>query len=248
MKKKLILGNWKMNGSLDSNTALIKHIHAWEGTALVGVCPPSVYLGQIAALLRGSQVTLGAQDCSVHNAGAYTGENSAQMIASLEAKWCLVGHSERRQYHNESDELVVTKANAAADAGLLPVICVGESLEERESGRMPAIIKKQIEHIFQFGNKSTLENMIIAYEPVWAIGTGKTATPEQAQEVHSMIRELCRAHDRSLEDIYIIYGGSMNVQNVKDLLSQSDIDGGLIGGASLKGDEFLSIMEHACVC
>ena len=249
--KKLIAGNWKMNGTLESNSTLMRAVLEGDLRASicdVAVCVPSVYLSQIHSLIQSANLTtahLGAQDVSAHEKGAYTGEISVSMLKDVGATYVIVGHSERRQFHHESDQLVAIKAERALKAGLIPIVCVGETQQERESGLTEVTVKRQLAAVIHLIGHCITE-IVVAYEPVWAIGTGLTATPEQAQSVHSVLRaQLKAAAGEGAANIRILYGGSMNPSNAKSLLSQSDIDGGLIGGASLKATDFLSIIAAA---
>ncbi len=242
-----------MNGSLAANEALLAELA--EGLAVrpscdVAVCVPAPYLAQVQALKAGrsslSAVELGAQDVSAQTAGAYTGEVSAAMLKELGCRYVLVGHSERRQYHGETDVLVADKARAALAAGITPIVCIGETLAEREAGRTEEVVKRQLAAVIHT-NGHCISEIVVAYEPVWAIGTGKTASPEEAQAVHAVLRaQLKAATDRSAR-VKILYGGSMNAANAATLLAQPDIDGGLIGGASLKAPDFLKIIAAALV-
>jgi triosephosphate isomerase (TIM) len=248
---KLIVGNWKMNASLAANEALLRAVLsgvAYRPSAAVhvGVCVPSVYLLQAQSLLKGSVVAWGGQDVSQHASGAYTGECSADMLRDVGARYVLVGHSERRQYHGESDALVAAKAKAALAAGITPIVCVGETLAQREAGQTAEVVKRQMAAVIHL-NGHCISEIVVAYEPVWAIGTGRTAAPEQAQEVHALLRAQLHAASPNDARIHILYGGSMNASNAADLLGQPDIDGGLIGGASLKAPDFLTIIEAARV-
>lgn len=244
MKKKLIAGNWKMNGSLAANDALVRAVAAGvaDAAAEVAVCVPAPYLAQVAAL-RGP-VALGAQDLSAHESGAYTGEVSAGMLRDLGVHYVIVGHSERRQYHAESDDLVARKAQRALAAGLVPIVCVGETLEQREAGQTELVVKRQLAAVIHL-NGHCISEIVVAYEPVWAIGTGRTATPEQAQAVHAVLRAQLQAATPRADRVKLLYGGSMNAANAAELLAQPDIDGGLIGGASLKAPDFLTIVAAA---
>lgn len=247
MKKKLIAGNWKMNGSLAANEALVRALTAGVSSAPCDatVCVPAAYLAQVQALLSGSPViSLGAQDVSAHESGAFTGEISCAMLRDFGVRYVIVGHSERRQFHGETDALVATKAQRALAAGLTPIVCVGESLAEREAGRTEEVVKRQLAAVIHT-NGHCISEIVVAYEPVWAIGTGKTASPEQAQQVHAVLRSQLKAASGHADRIRILYGGSMNAANAASLLAQPDIDGGLIGGASLKAPDFLSIMAAA---
>ena len=246
MKRKLIAANWKMNGSLAANEALVQAVLAGVGQPAcdVAICAPSVYLAQLQLLLTGSPVALGAQDVSTHDAGAYTGEISAQMLREFGVRYVLVGHSERRQYHGETDAQVAMRAQKALALGLTPIVCVGETLAERESGATADVVKRQLAAVIH-ANGHCISEIVVAYEPVWAIGTGKTSTPEQAQEVHAVLRSQLKAATPHADRISILYGGSMNAANAGQLLAQADIDGGLIGGASLKAPDFLAIIASA---
>lgn len=247
MKKKLIAGNWKMNGSLAANEALVTALRDGIGAPAceVAVCVPAPYLAQVQALVAGSPVALGAQDVSAHAQGAYTGEQSAAMLKEFGVRCVIVGHSERRQYHGETDEAVAAKTAAALAAGLTPIVCVGETLAEREGGHTEEVVKRQLAAVIHV-NGHCISEIVVAYEPVWAIGTGKTATPEQAQSVHAVLRaQLHHASNDHAAGIRILYGGSMNAANAQTLLAQPDIDGGLIGGASLKAGDFLQIIAAA---
>ncbi len=246
MKKKLIAGNWKMNGSLASNEALIKGLLAGLGPAScqIALCVPSVYLAQAQALLSGSAVDLGAQDVSQHEAGAFTGDIAAAMLKEFQVRYCIVGHSERRQYHFETDALVAAKTRIALACGITPIVCVGETLAERESGKTEEVVKRQLAAVIH-ENGHCISEIVVAYEPVWAIGTGKTATTEQAQQVHAVLRAQLKAATPQADRVQLLYGGSMNAANAAQLLAQPDIDGGLVGGASLKAQDFLSIIAAA---
>lgn len=246
-RKKLIAGNWKMNGSLAANAALMGELLAGIGQPAcdVAVCVPAVYLAQVQLLLAGQGgIALGAQDVSQHESGAYTGDVSAAMLKELGARYVIVGHSERRQYQGETDAQVAIKAQRALAAGLTPIVCVGETLQEREQGETESVVSRQLSAVIQL-NGERLADLVVAYEPVWAIGTGRTATPEQAQAVHAALRALLAAADSQAAGVRILYGGSMNAGNAAELLAQPDIDGGLIGGASLKARDFLKIIETA---
>ncbi len=246
MKKKLIAGNWKMNGGLAANEALIRSLLAGLGTPAcrVAVCVPSAYLAQCHSLLSGTGIDLGAQDVSQHEVGAFTGEISCAMLKEFGARYCLVGHSERRQYHSETDTVVALKAQRALANGITPVVCVGETLAEREAGRTEEVVKRQLAAVIH-ANGHCISEIVLAYEPVWAIGTGKTASAEQAQQVHAVLRAQLKAASSHADRILLLYGGSMNASNAAQLLAQPDIDGGLIGGASLKAPDFLSIIASA---
>jgi triosephosphate isomerase (TIM) len=246
-KKKLIAGNWKMNGSLAANELLVKALLQGVGTPAceVAVCVPAPYLAQVQALLAGSPIALGAQDLSAHPQGAFTGAQSAAMLKDFGVRYAIVGHSERRQYHGETDEGVAAKAAAALANGITPIVCVGETLAQREAGHTEEVVKRQLAAVTHV-NGHCISEIVVAYEPVWAIGTGKTATPEQAQSVHALLRaQLHHAANEHAAGIRILYGGSMNAANAAELLAQPDIDGGLIGGASLKAPDFLQIIAAA---
>lgn len=246
MTSKLMVGNWKMHGSLAANASLVGEIlrgmPAVHGR--VGLCVPAPYLAQLQSLLVGSPIGLGAQDVSAQSSGAFTGEVSADMLTDFAVRYALVGHSERRQYHGETDAVVAIKAQRALAAGITPIVCVGESLAERESGQTDAVVKRQLAAVIQ-ANGHCISEIVVAYEPVWAIGTGLTATPEQAQQVHAVLRAQLQAATAHAQRVAILYGGSMNPGNVASLLAQADVDGGLIGGASLKAADFLSMLEAA---
>ncbi len=243
--KKLIAGNWKMNGSLSTNEALVKAmlegLHGAAPASDMALCAPAPYLAQLQMLLQGSAIAWGSQDVSAHEQGAYTGEVSAGMLKDFGCRYAIVGHSERRQYHGETDAMVATKAQRALAAGITPIVCVGETLAEREAGETEAVVKRQLAAVIHAVAHCTSE-IVVAYEPVWAIGTGKTATPEMAQAVHAVLRAQLAAATRHPERVHILYGGSMNAANAASLLAQPDIDGGLIGGASLKATDFLHIV------
>lgn len=245
--KKLIVGNWKMNGGLASNEALLSSVlkgaSALSGVELA-VCVPAPYLAQVQNRLQGSAMAWGSQDVSAHEQGAYTGEVSSQMLKDFACRYAIVGHSERRQYHGETDEVVATKAQRALAAGITPIVCVGETLAEREAGQTEAVVKRQLAAVIHTVGHCTSE-LVVAYEPVWAIGTGLTATPEQAQQVHAVLRAQLMAASQKADRVHILYGGSMNAANAASLLAQADIDGGLIGGASLEPADFLSIAQSA---
>jgi triosephosphate isomerase len=245
--KKLIVGNWKMNGDLPFIEALLGHLRAGLASAPacdVAVCVPAPYLLAVRKLAEGLALSVGAQDVSAHESGAFTGEVSAAMLRDCAARYVIVGHSERRQQHAETDELVAAKTGRALACGVTPIVCVGETLAERERGATEEVVKRQLAAVIH-ANGHCISEIALAYEPVWAIGTGKTATPEQAQAVHVVLRAQLRAASRHPERVRILYGGSMNAANAPALLAQADIDGGLVGGASLKAVEFLSIIESA---
>jgi len=244
MRRKLVAGNWKMHGSLSENEALLTGLLAGMADAKtdMAVCVPFPYLAQVQAKLKGSSIGFGAQNMSQHAKGAFTGEVSASMLKDFGCKYVIVGHSERRALYGETDAIVAEKYAAAQAAGLIPILCVGETLEERESGVTESVVARQIEAVIAKSGVASLAAAVIAYEPVWAIGTGKTASPEQAQAVHAFIRGMIRGLDAAVADGLIIqYGGSMKAANAAELLAQPDIDGGLIGGAALVAEEFLAI-------
>ncbi|MCE3264375.1 MAG: triosephosphate isomerase [Pseudoduganella sp.] len=237
-----------MNGSLAANATLLAGIKAGLGDAKAdtAVCVPAPYLAQCQSELAGSAIGWGAQDVSAHVSGAYTGEVSAAMLLDFGSKFAIVGHSERRAYHKESSALVAHKALAAVNAGLVPVVCVGETLEEREAGQTAAVVGAQLDAVLEALSVAQLAGIVLAYEPVWAIGTGKTATPAMAQEVHALLRARVAQKDAAVAaGMQILYGGSMKPENAGELLAQQDIDGGLIGGAALKAADFLAIIAAA---
>ena len=246
MRKTIVAGNWKMNASKESVNSLIKGILSGMSgvSSEVIVCAPFPYLSQVETLISNSSLMLGAQNLNVNTKGAFTGEVSADMIKDFGAQHVIVGHSERRSLYGESSTVVAEKIKAAIDSRLIPLLCVGESLEERESGNTEAVVAEQLGAVINLLGIEAFEGIIIAYEPVWAIGTGLTASPEQAQAVHSFIRGLLADSSESIaEKTPILYGGSMNAGNAADLISCSDIDGGLIGGAALKAEDFLQICK-----
>jgi triosephosphate isomerase len=241
MRKKLVVGNWKMHGSRPANAELLAGVLAARPfVADVAVCVPFVYLTETASTLAGSDIRWGAQDVSQHAQGAYTGEVSAAMLAELGCRYAIVGHSERRAYHGESDELVAAKAQAALARGVTPIVCVGESLAEREAGQTEDVVKRQLSAVIHTLAHCAAE-MVVAYEPVWAIGTGRTASPEQAQAVHAVLRGQLQAATGRGQAMRILYGGSVKPDNAATLFAQPDIDGGLIGGAALKAADFVAI-------
>jgi len=246
MRSKLVVGNWKMNGSRADNAALLDGILAGlDGTgAACAVCVPAPYLFQCEQLLAGSSMAWGAQDVATEPCGAYTGEVCARMLRDFACRYVIVGHSERRAYHHESNELVARKAKAALDAGLTPIVCVGETLAQREADETAAVVGAQLGAVIELLGADALGKIVLSYEPVWAIGTGKTATPAMAQEVHAGLRAQLRACNAdAAEKVQILYGGSMKPDNARDLMAQADIDGGLIGGAALKAQDFLGIIR-----
>lgn len=244
--KKLIAGNWKMNGSLEVNAALVQALllDASDWACDVAVCVPTVYLAQVQALVHGSRLSLGAQDVSTHEAGAFTGEVSATMLKDFGVRYCIVGHSERRHYHQESDATVALKAQRALAAGITPIVCLGETLAQREAGLTEEVVKRQLAAVVHT-NGHCISEIVLAYEPVWAVGTGNTASPQQAQQVHHVLRTQLQAASQHADRVRILYGGSMNASNASALLAQPDIDGGLVGGAALQAAAFLSIVAAA---
>lgn len=244
MARKLIVGNWKMNGSLAMNAELLEGIKA--GLARVdcdlAVCVPFPYLAQCQHALEGTGIALGAEDVSAHAVGAYTGQVSTRMLLDFDCKYAIVGHSERREYCNESDELVANKVQRALAGGLTPIVCVGESLKEKDAGLTEAVVSRQINTVLSVLEEREVCDIVVAYEPVWAIGTGKTPTPEMVKDVHALMRELMiRKNPDAAERVRILYGGSMKPSNAEEFLKMRDIDGGLIGGAALKASDFLKI-------
>ena len=249
MRQRLAVGNWKMYGSLPENQALLDTVAAAVAglrRAICAVCVPFPYLAQTQAALAGSKVAWGAQNVSQHPKGAFTGEVSAGMLREFGCRYVIVGHSERRQWFGEDDRTVVLKAKAVLAAGMVPIICVGETLAERESGVTEKVVGRQIAAVLDELGSETLKGAILAYEPVWAIGTGRTASPEQAQSVHACIRDLLAKRDGSLGDLApILYGGSVKAANAAELFAMPDVDGGLIGGASLVAQEFIAVCKAA---
>lgn len=249
MRRIIAAGNWKMHGSREFTGELLDTlIDGLEGgvAAEVLVCPPFVYLDQAATRVQGTAVMLGAQNLSAEAKGAFTGEISGAMLADIGASHCLVGHSERRTLYKEDDALVAAKFGAALDAGLVPVLCVGETLTEREAGDTESVVARQIDAVVESAGIGAFDHAVVAYEPVWAIGTGKTASPDQAQAVHAFIRTRIKTHDATISDsLRILYGGSVKGSNAAELFAQPDVDGGLVGGASLDGAQFLEICRAA---
>lgn len=249
MRGYLVAGNWKMNGSNDANRALVEGIVAGvpaNKDVQLLVCPPFPYISSVAGLIEGSSVLLGAQNVSQHASGAFTGETAGSMLRDAGCEYVIVGHSERRALMGETSKIVAEKFKASLDTGLTPILCVGETLEQRESGQTKTVIDEQLNAVLDEVGIDEFRNAVIAYEPVWAIGTGVTASPEQAQEVHRHIRALLESKNVEVaEGIKILYGGSVKGDNAAGLFSNPDIDGGLIGGASLKSDDFLAIAEAA---
>jgi triosephosphate isomerase len=247
MRRKLVAGNWKMHTSRASADALVRAIVATavDGADLA-VFPPYVYLAELIAQHRGDAVAFGAQDVSEHAQGAFTGEVAASMLRDIGATHVLVGHSERRQFHGESSARVAAKFAQAQAAGLIPVLCVGETLEQRDAGATEATVAEQLDAVLERSGIGALAAAVVAYEPVWAIGTGRTATPAQAQAVHAFIRGKLAAVDATIaSSLRILYGGSVKPANAAELFAQADIDGGLIGGASLVAEDFLAICAAA---
>ena len=246
MRRKLVVGNWKMNGSLAANKALLEALCAARGEwrCDMAVCAPFPYLGQLREQLDGTAIATGAQDCSAHEAGAFTGEVSAAMLAEFGCRYVIVGHSERRTLHAEGDQLVADKAKIALAQGLTPIVCVGETLAQREAGETAAVVKRQLSAVIHtLGH--CVSQVVVAYEPVWAIGTGRTASPEQAQEVHALLRQQLHAATERSAAMTLLYGGSVKADNAAQLFAQDDIDGGLIGGASLVAADFAAIARAA---
>lgn len=249
MRKPLIAGNWKMNGSRAANQALLDGIAAGMkdvNHAAVAVCVPYIYIPEVAAQLKGTAIGWGAQNVSTEAKGAFTGEIATSMLAEFGCKYVIVGHSERRTLYGETDAVVAKKYGVVMAAGMTPIFCIGETLAEREQGVTEQVVARQVKAVIDAHGVQALAKGVIAYEPVWAIGTGKTASPQQAQDVHAFIRSQIAKQDRQVADgVVIQYGGSMNAQNAKELLAMPDIDGGLIGGASLKAEDFLTICKAA---
>jgi triosephosphate isomerase (TIM) len=249
MRRTMIVGNWKMNGSFAANKALLNDIKAGYSSDLgrdVVICAPAPYLVQCAESLAGTGISLGAQDLSTHFAGAYTGEVSAEMLRDCGCQYVIVGHSERRAYHRESDDMVAQKALRALSVGITPIVCIGETLEERETGQTNAVVLRQLVSVLNDLDAIDFPRLVIAYEPVWAIGTGKTATSAMVQEVHGVLRaQLVERGGDYASQVRILYGGGMKPSNAKLLLSMQDVDGGLIGSASLRAADFLEIARSS---
>lgn len=244
MRRPLVAGNWKMNGSSTSVAELVAGLIDVDPAAELVVCPAFVHIPQVLALAAGSSIQVGAQDCSHMTGGAFTGEVAAPMLSDLGCRWVILGHSERRQYHAESDQLVSAKLGSAIEAGLQPIVCVGETREQRESGEAESVVAGQLRGALD--GHSNLAGLVIAYEPVWAIGTGLTASPEQAQDMHGFIRaQLADVSGVEAAGIRILYGGSVKGGNAATLFGQADIDGALVGGAALDASEFRQIIEAA---
>ena len=250
MRSKVVVGNWKLNGSLAGNEALLGALLREiprDGSAACAVCVPFPYLAQAQALLTGSAIAWGAQDCSRHDQGAYTGEVSGKMIAEFGSRYAIVGHSERRTLFGDTDTIVAEKYAAARRAGLTPIFCVGETLDERERGETEAVLARQVDALLEKGGAAGLDGAIVAYEPVWAIGTGKTASREQAEEAHVFIRGRVAAKEQPniAARLPILYGGSVKAANAAELFAMPNVDGGLVGGASLVAEEFVAIWRAA---
>jgi triosephosphate isomerase len=246
MRRSIVAANWKLNGSLEMAkslvTAIAVHSNDVEGVDTV-ICPPFPYLSYVAEQLSARNMYLGAQSVAEHESGAYTGEVSAEMVAEVGCRYVIVGHSERREYYGETDAIVAAKFLRIQAADLIPILCVGESLQQREQGIMQDTIVRQVNAVVTQAGISSMQNAVLAYEPIWAIGTGKTASPEQAQEVHAIIRsEIAKQSTDVAEGLRILYGGSVKANNAAELFSQPDIDGGLIGGASLDAEQFNAIV------
>lgn len=247
MRLPIVAGNWKLNCSRESAVTLAREVSAdpVPGVEVI-VCPVSVHLADVAAVVADTSVALGAQNACAHETGAYTGEVSSTMLAEFGASHVIIGHSERRSLFGDTEQSCAQRHQAVKDAGLTPIFCVGESLEERESGKTMSVVESQLQTVFELSGSSGFSNAVIAYEPVWAIGTGKTASPDQAQEVHQSIRQLVAAQNsESAESLRILYGGSVNPKNAEELFAKADIDGGLIGGAALKSADFLAVCKAA---
>ena len=246
MRKKIVAGNWKMNTLPAEGVALAKGVAAGKGEVCDSVnfivCPPFTHLQSVVETLKGTNIAVGAQDCATETKGAYTGEVSAEMIAALGCEYVILGHSERRQYYGETSETLNKKMARAYENNLIPIYCVGENLEEREANRHFEVCKQQLEEVVFNLTEEQFANLVIAYEPVWAIGTGKTATAEQAEEIHAYIREVLRSKfGAAAEECAILYGGSCKPSNAGEIFSKENVDGGLIGGAALKAEDFLGI-------
>jgi triosephosphate isomerase len=248
MRRPIVAGNWKMHGSRTENAALVDALlAAWPARGGEGiVCPPFVYLQELSRMLRDSPIRLGAQDLCAEPVGAFTGEVSAPMLRDVGCSHVIVGHSERRALYGESDTLVARKFAAALAGGLVPILCVGESLAERDAGRTHEVVARQLDAVLDLSGPGPFATAVIAYEPVWAIGTGRVASPGQAQDVHAFIRGRMAARDATISSsVRILYGGSVKAGNARELFAMPDVDGGLIGGASLKAEEFVAIVAAA---
>ncbi|WP_345813501.1 triose-phosphate isomerase [Paraburkholderia sp. PREW-6R] len=248
-RAKLVVGNWKMHGRLAENATLLQAVAQGTGElpadVRVGVCVPCPYLAQTQSLLEGSRVMWGVQDVSAFTHGAYTGEVAASMVTDFGSTLAIVGHSERRAYHRESAELVAVKTQRVLEAGLTPIVCVGETLEEREADLTEQVVGAQLDEVLVKLSEQEAARIVVAYEPVWAIGTGKSASAQQAQAVHAFLRSRLAAKGAAVADVPLLYGGSVKPENAEELFGQMDIDGGLIGGASLKAQDFLAICKAA---
>jgi triosephosphate isomerase (TIM) len=249
MRRPIVVGNWKMHGTRADNARLIEELagrYPHHPAADCVVCPPLVYLQEVGRLLRDTPMHMGAQDVCADTHGAFTGEVSAAMLKDVGCEYAIVGHSERRLLYRESDQLVARKFAAAHSKALVPILCVGEQLADREAGRTSEVVSRQLDAVLELCGAETLGSAVVAYEPVWAIGTGRNASPEQAQEVHALIRARIAVRDaRIAAATRILYGGSVKAGNAAELFAMPDVDGGLIGGASLKADEFLAILAAA---
>jgi triosephosphate isomerase len=247
MRQTLVAGNWKLNGSLQSVKELISGIKAGAaeaGGTQIAVCPPFVYIPLVSELLADSNIAWGSQDVSDQKSGAFTGEVAGTMLTDFGCRYAIVGHSERRALYGEDDEFTARKFAAARQSGLTPILCVGETLEERDKGITEQVVDRQLDAVIELEGIAALSEAVIAYEPVWAIGTGKTASPQQAQDVHAFIRAKLAGLNRAVADkVQILYGGSVKGSNAAELFAMQDIDGGLIGGASLQVDDFLAICK-----
>jgi triosephosphate isomerase len=248
MRKKIVAGNWKMHGSRAMAANLVQHIVAAGpiGPDIV-LCPPNVYIGEVVRLCEGSHIAVGAQDLAEQDgSGAFTGDVSADMLHDVGARWVLVGHSERREYHAETNDMLARKFAAAQKSGLTPILCVGETLAEREAGKVHEVIGEQLRVVIEANGIEAFRKAVLSYEPVWAIGTGKVATPHQAQTVHAFIRSQLAKDDAKIAGLTrVLYGGSVKAANAAELFAQPDVDGGLIGGASLVAADFLAICAAA---
>ncbi|HLT64196.1 MAG TPA: triose-phosphate isomerase [Pseudohongiella sp.] len=248
MRRALVAANWKMHGSQDFVRTLVKDLLPQLAQGINGVdvviCPPFPYLSSVDSLCHGSELILGAQNVWCEPQGAFTGEVSAGMLADFRVRYVIVGHSERRSLIGESDELIARKFRMAQDSGLIPILCIGETLSERESGAAEQVVASQLLAVLEHAGVQAFDSAVIAYEPVWAIGTGRSATTEQAQQMHAFIRQVVAEHDSGIaEKVRIVYGGSVSPENAQDLFAQPDIDGGLVGGASLKAESFVRICQ-----
>lgn len=248
MRRRLVVGNWKMHGSLAQNRELLQALQQETldfAAVSVAVCPPFVYLAQVAELLTGSAIAWGAQNVSEQASGAFTGEVAASMLADLDVCYTLVGHSERRQLFAETDQQIAAKFIALQEQGITPILCVGETLQQRQAGAALTTVAAQIQAVIDAAGMDAFARAVIAYEPVWAIGTGETATPEQAQQVHAAIRQQFAAQPELAQQLLLLYGGSVKPDNATELFSQPDIDGGLVGGAALNAADFAAICKAA---